>query len=344
MFLKNLGLFLNYLSLFLQITSLFNNCYSLLDSNGRGFPRMASLKHNKKRNVGLLNEFFARYMARAIVEKRDNDLEKSKNLFTKHFHKNTELHRELKLFQCLMETKLSSKESAVSLLNQVKDATKIQSQTKLDLEKTALLHEINLTLLGDNNNNSSSFFDTEIPEYRNYATIQVLLNHWRGGLITEDLSEVAQLEDKLLSSLTEQLHSSGTNNNKNSTLNMTNEDVDGLVVNLMNKKLNQKFGKSLNEDQKKLLQLYVFSSNNKTNINNNELSLWLEELRDRVIKKLEQPSLVISESIVSNKIEHNKLKEVSKLLKEDYWDVSNPNDQVISFYMTVSKLEEELKD
>jgi hypothetical protein len=173
-----------------------------------------SLKHNKKRNAGLLNEFFARYIAKTIIEKRDSDLQKAKGIFLKHFHEGTDLHRELKMFNALYETKLASRDAAVSLINQVKQNCKLQSQAKIDLEKSALLHEINL-YLGDPN-----FFDQDIPDYRDYATIQVLMNHWRCDLLTENLSEAAQLEDKLIHFLT----SKSTDQKRNNILEMTNQD------------------------------------------------------------------------------------------------------------------------
>jgi multidrug efflux pump subunit AcrA (membrane-fusion protein) len=134
---------------------------------------LMALKHNKKRNVGLINEFFARYMARAIIERRDSDLKKAKELFSKHFQKGTDLHRELRLFSSLYETRLQSREAAASLIEQAKQVCKLQSQARIDLEKTALLREINQQL------GEPKFFDQEVAGYRDYATIQVLLNHWR---------------------------------------------------------------------------------------------------------------------------------------------------------------------
>lgn len=285
-----------------------------------------SLKHNKKRNAGLLNEFFARYMAKAIVEKRDGDLEKAKELFTKHFHQGTDLHRELKMFTALFETRLASRDAAVSLIQQVKQGCKLQSQAKIDLEKSALLHEINL-YLGD-----PGFFDQEIPEYRDYATIQVLMNHWRGGLLTEHLSESAQLEDKLIQLIT----SKSDTKAKNNVLEMTNQDVDGLVVNLMTEKLNKKYSTALNENQKKILQLYVFSKDDQEA--KTTLVEFLEGMRQKVLSGITR-SIGVDKDIKSVE---SKLLEVKAMLQEDYRDTSKLDDQMVTFYMTVSKLEEEL--
>jgi hypothetical protein len=285
-----------------------------------------SLKHNKKRNAGLLNEFFARYMAKAIVEKRDNDLCRAKELFTKHFHQGTDLHRELKMFTALFETRLVSRDAAVSLIQQVKQGCKLQSQAKIDIEKSALLHEINVYLGGP------KFFDQEIPGYRDYATIQVLMNHWRGGVLTEHLSESAQLEDKLIQFLTGRTDDQP----KTTVLEMTNQDVDGLVVNLMTEKLNKKYSAVLNENQKRILQLYVFSKDDQEA--KTTLVKLLEEMRQKVLAGISRTVATDKEA----KSVEPKLLEVRAMLQEDYRDTSKLDDQMVTFYMTVSKLEEEL--
>jgi hypothetical protein len=287
--------------------------------------KSTTLKHNKKRNIGLLNEFFARYIAKAILEKRDGDIEKAKNLFARHFQKGAELSRELKLFTNLFETRVESREVANSLIGQVKEACKLQSQARIDLEKTALLHEINQTF------GECDFFDQEIPDYRDYATIQVLLNHWRGRVVTENLSEAAQLEDKLLSKLVSKQQVSEAK-----TLDMQESEVDRLVVNLMVQKFNQKFGNMLNEEQKKLLQLYVFSKDNESS--REELVRLLESLKEKTGKLIE--SAILRDKDVQ-KVKP-KLLEVKEMLQETYQDTSSLNDSLVTFYMSVSKLNEEL--
>jgi hypothetical protein len=289
--------------------------------------KSTTLKHNKKRNVGLLNEFFARYIAKAILEKRDSDIEQAKALYARHFQKGTELSRELRLFTNLFETRVESREAANSLLIQVKEACKLQSQARIDLEKTALLHEINQTF------GECNFFDQEIVEYRDYATIQVLLNHWRGRIVTENLSEAAQLEDKLLNRLVSKLPVA-----ESKSLNMQESEVDGLVVNLMIQKFNQRFGTMLNEEQKKLLRLYVFSKDNVSS--KEELIKLLEGLKEKSSKLLETAILRDKDA---QKVK-TKLTEVKQMLQETYQDTSNLDDSLVTFYMSISKLNEELSN
>ncbi len=290
------------------------------------------LKHNKKRNVGLINEFCSRYMARAIIEHKDSDLTKAKSILQKHFQKDTNLFKELKLFNALYKTKVQNKEAAWSLINQVKESCRISSQSKLDLEKTALLHEINCTL-GDPN-----FFNKVVPDYKICATIQVLMDTWRNASLQEsNISESSQLEDKLLEHmvLTPEIHTSASNINKN-VLEMTDNDINQLVVNIMLEKLTKKFGNLLGVEQKDIINMYVFSSeNHETGI---KLSETLETIRVRTITLINEELKVNQKDVYTN----NKLSEIKTMLETDYRNVSSPKDDTITFYLTVLKLEKEL--
>jgi hypothetical protein len=113
-----------------------------------------SLRHNKKRNVGLVYEFLARYLAKAIIENRDADITKAKAVIKRNFNKQTDLYKELRLFKALYESTFTNREACLSLVNRVKEAVKEQSQQRIDLEKTSLIHEINSEL-----NQDGKFFD-----------------------------------------------------------------------------------------------------------------------------------------------------------------------------------------
>lgn len=291
---------------------------------------MSQLKHNKKRNTGLISEFFARYMAKAIIENRDADLAKAREIFRKHFNRGTDLHRELRLFEALYETSVSNKETANSLIQQVKEACKIQSQKRLDLEKTALLHEINAGL------KDANFFDKEIGDFKMYASVQVLLNHWRGQIMSENIREAVQLEDKLIQHLTREAAST----KKSDALSMTNEDCDKLVVKIMTEKMNSKFSKTLSGNQKNIVKLYVFSKDNENT--KAELTEVLEGIKSRVISQLDFTKRDTTNQL--DKITLDKLNEVKSMLLNEYKDTTNPTDEMVTFYLSVSKLEKDLKD
>jgi len=294
-----------------------------------------SLKHNKKRNVGLLSEFFSHYIAKTIIDHKDKETEIAKNIYKKYFSKGTELYKEHKLFNILYKTKLKNKETAISLLAQIKENCKFQSQQKIDLEKTALLHEIN-SVIKDNN-----FFNSEISDYKICATIQVLLNNWRNinnSLLSENIGEQSQLEDKIIEHicLTETTEKKPLVEN---VLSMTDKDVNQLVANIMLEKLNNKFGKTLTDEQRKIINLYMFC--NESNEDKQKLFSILEEIKDRSLSAITTELQQIKDEEIKVK-----LNEIKDLLRNDYYGnlSSNLEDDKISFYLSILKLEKELKD
>ena len=77
-------------------------------------------KHNKKRNIGLISEFFSRYIATAFIDGRHGDIEKANKIWQKYISPSTETYRELVLFNALHDTALKNKQIAHSLLEKVK--------------------------------------------------------------------------------------------------------------------------------------------------------------------------------------------------------------------------------
>lgn len=292
---------------------------------------MCSSDLNKKRNVGLIYEFLARYMAEAIIENRDADIAKAKLVVQRHFKKGTDLHNELKLFRALHESTLPNRESVKALFDKVKSAVKLQSQQRLDLEKTSLIHEINASL------GNESFFDQPIQEYKTFASIQVLLNHWRSGendvlSLHESISEVVQLEERLI----QHLLSDKTKAAEESLAVMSNARLDEgsseLLVSMLAEKINKKFGSSLNEQQRKIIQCHALSDKA-------SLSSELSSLKIKACN-------LIDEAV---EIEHldeeikNKLLETKTMITTTYSNTDDVTDDTVTFYMGISKLVKEME-
>lgn len=287
---------------------------------------MQKLKHNKKRNTGLLYEFFTRYIGKAILENRDSDIIKAKSLLKKHF-RGTDISKELKLFKALTESNVSDRQQAIHLINRVREAVRLQSQARLELEKKSLIHEINSSL------NSEVFFEESIPNYKQLATIQVLLNTWRDETLKEAIAPTVFLEEKLIEFL---LENRNKQEDTTKAANMTTEDVDRLVVNIMAEKVNRKYVDLLPE-QKNIIQLYVFSKDEPT-------------AREKLVEKLNDVKNRFIGSVAAYKHEFEnepelleKLQEVRQQLQSNYSDVTNITEEMVSFYLGLSKLEREVK-
>ena len=156
---------------------------------------MNQLKHNKKRNIGLLNEFFARHLAMCVIDKKVNDIDKSKAIWQKHLAENTELYKEHQIFDTIYNTRVSSVETANSLLQNLKKIVVRQDVKKLNDEKTRLLHEIN------NNIRDEKFFEREVSDFRTQASVQTLINCWRESSVNVE-AVVSALSIKMRDSVT----------------------------------------------------------------------------------------------------------------------------------------------
>jgi hypothetical protein len=284
-------------------------------------------RHNKKRNVGLLSEFFARYIAKALLEKRFDDIEKAKSVWNKFVNPKTEIYKEFSYFNSLQNSSLKNREIAFNLLETVKHKTKKQNQKKLDEEKSRFIDEINNQL------KDKEFFDREVPSYKDFASIQILLNAWRGIGFKGSLNEMVELEDSVLGILlTEKKEDKQL---QDSPLDMTTEEVDGLVLKIMTEKANVKFAKVFNKEQQRIVQLYLFSENNSST--QQELFVLLENIRRDSQEKINK---TINSSKELDKQTCEKLNSILSLIQEN--KKQDITDESVMFHMNLAKLKEEL--
>lgn len=294
------------------------------------------LYHNKKRNVGLLNDFFARYIANALVEQNNAGIDKATTIYQKYFFGNTEIFKEWRLFRALYETNVGSKEIAFNLIGRAKTMCGDLNVTALESEKTKLIHEINNSL-GD-----KEFFKRPVGDYKLQASIQVLLNNWRDKKLTESLSEMASLEDSLLEHMVRpKVVTSETSQYLEMESHEMDKEIDSLVVGIMSEKFNSKFNKELFDEQREIVSNYVFSSS--SDVSRGNLKNTLEDVRTRTLKLVET-ALTTKKIGTEHLSEHlsKKFMGIKNLLLNEYKDTSKLNDETITFYMTLVKLEKEL--
>jgi hypothetical protein len=195
-------------------------------------------KHNKKRNVGLIHEQLVKYASQMIVEGKTNEANKAVDLVIKHYKNDSELLREFKLFGALIHTVAENREMARRIISESKRISALQASSKLDFEKTKLIKEINSTFGLEN------VYSLRVEDYKLFATVQTLLNEWRGAsnLGPEEIVRYEKLlEDHLI-----------RENNQNDL--SLNENANPLILKLMIEKFNSKYSNSLNYDQKALLE------------------------------------------------------------------------------------------
>lgn len=280
---------------------------------------MAANKHNKRRNSLLIYEFLVRTISKSII---DDDKKKSSaalKILKRHFKPGTELYKEFRLMNALVKTTVSSEHVAASILNEAKVAANSFDVQKLDREKSILIRNINHTL------NDENFYDQHVNEYREYATIQTLLNEWRSS--NKDLQVVANFEDQLMKQLVTEKSLPPDSS--------ISEDTSGtarLLMKVMTKKLNEKYSGVLNEQQKSLIKAYAYSTASE---DQTSIRMKLQEIKEDLV------GLIDGYETEANEYLKNKLQETkSTLLSENLGAV---DDDTVTRFMLYSKLRDELE-
>lgn len=203
--------------------------------------------HNKKRNVGIIYEQLLHKASAALIDNDTATASKCTSIIKKYYRPGTEIFKEFRLFQALINTTVKSDTLGARLIQEARRGVHIFSPQQLEIEKSALIRDINKVI------NDVDFFNQPIKEYRTYATVQTLLNDWK----REDeanLQRVVEYEGKLL----EWMQSEKDQTPKLDDL--TTNDVSSLSVKVMNEKFEKKWGDKLNDTQKALIRDYVHGS------------------------------------------------------------------------------------
>lgn len=222
-------------------------------------------KHNKKRNVGLLHEQLIRHASRMTVEGNVEKAQDAVDIVTKHFGKDSEMLREFRLFSSLIHTRVDSKELAGRIVEESRRACTNHNANQLRKEKSLLIKDINHLL------NEETFYDQRIPNYKTFATVQALLNEWRGAARLTP-AEVVQYETRLIDHLTRQEVTTSLSRSQN---------ADPLVLNIMIEKFNKKYGETLSEDQRKILECRLMNKNEEA------VSL-MEEVKTKTLNSIDR--------------------------------------------------------
>ena len=160
-----------------------------------------------------------------------------------------------------------------------------------------------------------------MTDYKTFATVQTLLSEWRSQ--SPDLSVIGKFEPELHGHLLKEKKIKDLEELKST-------DVNHLVVEIMRKKIEEKFGEQLNKDQLILLREYVFSNDNKETFLKK-----LSAVKDSTLVALDSFKKTCTNKIIENQIP-NVRKSVLSL------STSTADDETLSRYLTLMKLTEEL--
>lgn len=158
---------------------------------------MQKLRHNKKRNLGLVYEFLTREVSSALVAGDRGRAAKAMAIISRHLSEGTELYEELSLHRQIMESRGVSERLARRLMDELKAAGIRFSANagRRNAAKSAMIHEMNKTF-------GKEVFDRyRINDYTAHASVNIMMSRGVDGRLDEAV-EVARVEEHLMEFLT----------------------------------------------------------------------------------------------------------------------------------------------
>jgi len=275
---------------------------------------MRMTRHNKKRNSGLLYEFLIRSISRFLVEGDDTNAQLAKNLVKKYFASSTEIHKEYRLINALVNVPVGNEAVAEAVLQEARNASVKFDSKLLRAEKDKLIREINHTFGND------VIYAEQVNDYKNYATASTLIQYWRDEKHL-DISTVVKYEASLLELLSRP--------NQEHQIEEADSSVDNLVVKIAQEKMNKKYREKLSDSQSEILNAYIMEANP-------------EKTKEKISEILENTSSeLLSYASSKNEEFSSKARRVAENIQSLV--SSEVNDDLIEKALEVIALQQELK-
>lgn len=261
-------------------------------------------------------------MSECLVDNKIKNLKIATNILEKRFKKGTELYKEFRLFNALAKTTASDTHIVASILSEAKQAARSTNVKKLEKEKSDLIREINYRI------NDKKFYYRNVSNYRDLATIQIMLNEWRKGSSNQNIQKLVEYEQKLVTHL---LKEKNVKNIEEEKKKLDASDSNRLILKIMTEKINKKYHKTLTEDQKEIVRNYVLYSDDKK-----QLEFYLSRKKQEVKKLLENFETEENNKFLVEKVDH-----VRQRIED--LDVKNTTDESITRFLTLTSLISTLK-
>jgi len=281
-----------------------------------------SKRHSKIKNTGILFELLVRQITSDIVSNTNTP---ANEIIEEFFKQETELNKELQLYQTLIQDKFSNEKYADKFIDTVMESRKKLDNKKLKDEKYALIKTIKETY------ELEEFFKARVHDYKVYASVYKLFENIIGNTIkpadsiTSRATIIEHITNKKVSE--ESVRSKIMEEYKH-----LDNDIRILAYKSLIERFNEKYS-GLNDKQKSLLKHYINNVSNTTTLReyiNNELPKVQEEIESYL-------------EFVDNKVIKIKLKEVATQV-ENFMKGSLVEDKHIVMLLRYYQLIKELKN
>tara|TARA_R100001377_G_scaffold76883_1_gene53947 strand:+ start:68 stop:925 length:858 start_codon:yes stop_codon:yes gene_type:complete len=242
---------------------------------------MRKVKHNKLRNTGLLFEFLLRQITSDVLNKIDDS--KAVAIVKSKFNENTELGKELALYNIIINKKFSSDRKADYFINEVINERDKLNNASLRREKYNLIKTIG------EHYDLQKFISSKVDNYKIYASAFKLFEHSNSLLPDEKTESHFNLVEHITTKSEIKL-------SETMTALPDDEDLRILTYKTLLEKFNQKYS-NLNSPQKNLLKAFI---NNVSNTNS--LKEYIENEIPNIKKELKSNGKNLNDKVVKIKL------------------------------------------
>jgi hypothetical protein len=246
---------------------------------------MKKLKHSKYKNTGILFEMLVRKLT---SETLTSDKSITIDIIKKYFGKNTELSKELQLYNALIKEQHKNEARALDYMRTVKDAHKKLNQTVLNRQKYNLVKEISQNFVFEN------MAKIHINNYKELASIYMLFEYDE----TDNPKQLMQCKTVLLEHVMPKPKVVEQRDLVMESFEKQDKDIRLLTYKLLVDKFNTTYSNVLSESQKQLLNKYI------THVNDTEaLREYVQKIIPTIKKRLAEHSKHIDDKVVKIKVE-----------------------------------------
>jgi len=281
---------------------------------------MRKIKHSKFKNTGFLFELLTRQIT---VEILNGSEEKSKGIIKEFYGRGTELSKELRLFNLLINEKYNTESKAEKFIEAILEAHSKINYTKLQREKYNLIKSIKETFEINN------FLSSPVTNYKILASIHKLFEGKKNDIL--DIKDVFDSKLTLVEhiSSTSQTTKVAKQDKLVEEYKKQEKDLRLLTYKILIETFNKKYT-TLNQSQKGLLREYI---NNVTNT-----SKFNEYFESQLIETI--TSLHSMYKGMKDKITKIKLRETINVLKKQKIGKKVTDEQVSALMMSYELIKE----
>lgn len=246
---------------------------------------MKKLKHSKYKNTGILFEMLVRKLTSETLSSNKSI---TIDIIKKYFGKNTELAKELQLYNALVKEQHKSEARALDFMRTVKDAHKKLNQTVLNRQKYNLVKEISENFVFEN------MAKIHINNYKALASIYMLFEYEE----SDNPKQIMECKNAILDHALLRERVKPETDPIIESFSQQDKDVRLLTYKLLIDKFNSKYSQVLSESQKQLLNKYI------TNVNDTEaLREYVQKIIPDIKKRLAEHAKRIDDVVTKIKVE-----------------------------------------